>query len=200
MAEAKPMYRAHSEAPVVIFTKLVHPPTGIEMSPTVRGDTLEEAWGALGDFALAKVQQGWIAVASRDGREALQQVRAQQRAEVAKTQKPLPATSPAPVQETRPAKAPPVATDAEAAETDRFAITKIEKELTKTGNPAFRIYGGRWMKYGVRCWPEVAELLEFDLDAMELGQQYDLTTAGLLAVALLNEKGNPQKVVEFVAG
>lgn len=77
----------HNEARVVIFTRLVHPTTSIEMSPTVRGDDLGEAWKALGDFVQAKVEAGWLAAPSRDGVNALRQYK-NDRAAKAKAEQP----------------------------------------------------------------------------------------------------------------
>jgi hypothetical protein len=63
----------HSEAPVVIWTTIVHP-RGLEFNVTVRGNTLEEVHGSLAEYASQKIQAGWIPVTSR-GEDALRKHR-----------------------------------------------------------------------------------------------------------------------------
>jgi len=63
----------HTEAPFVAFTKMVHPSTGLVMSPTWRGNSADEVWAQAKPFLFGKLEEGWIAVPCRDAREALAQ-------------------------------------------------------------------------------------------------------------------------------
>jgi hypothetical protein len=65
----------HTEARVVVFTGIVHPTSGLQMSATVRADSLEEAWDRLGTFMLDKIADGWISAPNRDGIAALNEYR-----------------------------------------------------------------------------------------------------------------------------
>jgi hypothetical protein len=66
-------------------------------------------------------------------------------------------------------------------------IVTIDEE----GNPAYRIKGHPFVKFGVRVWPEV--LPHLGLDPRELRPGPNRFTAQVRA--LLNGEGKPKKVV-----
>jgi len=43
---------------------------------------------------------------------------------------------------------------APAEEKVRFQVEKIAAKMTDSGKNMFKIYGDRWSKFGVTCWPE----------------------------------------------
>lgn len=72
-----------TEAPAVIWTTIIHPTTRLQLSVTARADTLAQAHSDIAKYALAKLEQGWIAAPGRDGQEALRNGKASNRREVA---------------------------------------------------------------------------------------------------------------------
>jgi len=76
-----------------------------------------------------------------------------------------------------------------------FQITHVTPELTKTGKVMLKAYGGRWTKFGVTLWPEVAATMIKDPEQREPGVQ--INTPGLTGRVEFNDKGNPSKVVEL---
>lgn len=81
-------------------------------------------------------------------------------------------------------------------------VTQLSKHV-QDDKEFYRVYGGRYVKYGVRCWPEVAvrfnELMGIALDKMKSGAKYDLAKYDLVAHFILNDKGQPNKV-DYVRG
>lgn len=83
---------------------------------------------------------------------------------------------------------------------------KLSAEVTNNGAPVFKIKGGRMMKSGVTCWPEIAETLAEYLGGwnpvteMTIGQELDITGYSLVALCEPPAAGKkwPGKVVEFV--
>ena len=64
-----------------------------------------------------------------------------------------------------------------------------------TGDKVYwKVQGGKFSQYGVTIWPEVLEAAGFAAD-QDPGQEYDIT--GYTAYYTLNEKGNPNKVVNL---
>ena len=78
-------------------------------------------------------------------------------------------------------------------ETDVFDVVSITVEYTPGGEKRAKVKGGRWAKYGVTCWPEVLEKIDFDLDSADAA---DYPQNGLKAVALMVDN-KPKKVIDF---
>jgi len=79
-----------------------------------------------------------------------------------------------------------------------FQIAHVTPEMTKTGKVMFKAFGGRWMKFGVTLWPEVAATMIKDPEDRPAG--VEIPTPGLLGRVEYNDKGNPSKVVELAKG
>ena len=96
---------------------------------------------------------------------------------------------PAPV-----AKSAPVAQDAQQlVDEDTFVAETITVEYTPGGEKRAKVKGGRWLKYGVTCWPEVLKMppLEWDLDALDAAD-YPVSAGVTAIVMMLDDK--PKKV------
>jgi hypothetical protein len=90
-----------------------------------------------------------------------------------------PAPAPAPI-----VRAPIVQSVSETATGDNLDVQQISRHTTDNGKEYYRVKGGRYMRHGIRCWPEIAATLEtygIVLDDMEMGQAYDLSKFGLVA-------------------
>lgn len=83
------------------------------------------------------------------------------------------------------------------AEYDEFPVETLSVEFTPSGDRRMKAKGGRWKKFGVTVWPEVAALepLEWDLDTLDAADYP--APPGLTAKALM-EDGSPKKVVEWI--
>lgn len=60
----------------------------------------------------------------------------------------------------------------------------------KTGKPVYKIRGGTYQKFGVRCWDEVLPLLGIEASTLKPGPN----AFSAPVIALMGEKG-PQKVI-----
>ena len=81
-------------------------------------------------------------------------------------------------------------------EFDIFPVDKFKIVVSDSGTKFAKVYGGRWQKFGVTVWEEVMEGV-FPIGDMDVGHEFAPPQA-MKAKAILNEKGNPKKVVEFV--
>ena len=81
-------------------------------------------------------------------------------------------------------------------EFDIFPVERIKITVSDTGTKFAKVFGGRWQKFGVTVWEEVMEGV-FPIGDLDVGHEFKPAQA-LKAKAILNEKGNPKKVVEFV--
>ena len=81
-------------------------------------------------------------------------------------------------------------------EYDIFPVERIKITVSDTGTKFAKVFGGRWQKFGVTVWEEVMEGV-FPIGDLDVGHEFKPAQA-LKAKAILNEKGNPKKVVEFV--
>lgn len=64
------------------------------------------------------------------------------------------------------------------------------------GQQYWKVKGGKFSKYGVTVWPEVLEAAGFDIDALNIGQRYNLQ--GYVAYYQMNSENKPHKVTELV--
>lgn len=89
---------------------------------------------------------------------------------------------------------------------ERFLVEEIEAQLTQTQKPKFVVRGGRYRKYGVTAWPEVAIQVDglfsdVHLEDLEIGDDWNAQGRNLYALAEVPEgKEFANKVVEFVVG
>ena len=88
--------------------------------------------------------------------------------------------------------------DDDANEYDIFVVDKLRIESTSTGTKVGKAFGGKWKKFGVMVWPEVMEALIGSIADLDVGQEFGPPKPGTRAKALLNEKGSPSKVVEWL--
>lgn len=77
-------------------------------------------------------------------------------------------------------------------------VSSLTKEFTSSGKPVLKVRGGPFMKYGVFCWLEVAELY-VNLEGMEGGIAYDATPETRYAVCSTKPDGKVGKVLSFQA-
>ena len=84
-------------------------------------------------------------------------------------------------------------------EYDIFDVDEIVMQATPNGKLFGKAKGGKWTKWGVSVWEELltAPPLEWDFDSLSVGVAY-AAPVGLRAKALLNDKGQPSKVVEWL--
>ena len=80
-------------------------------------------------------------------------------------------------------------------EYDIFPVERIKIAVSDSGTKFAKVYGGRWQKFGVTVWEEVMEGV-FPIGDMDVGHEFAPPQA-MKAKAILNEKGNPKKVIEF---
>jgi hypothetical protein len=85
---------------------------------------------------------------------------------------------------------------------DSFDVTNLAMHWTDDHSQWFlRVFGGKYRKYGVRCWPEVAKdfgLYGLDLDALEVvGTQYDVSDFGFVVAFSRNDEGKVSKVTSI---
>lgn len=160
------------EAGGVAWTK-VYAESGAEIVLTSRAVTLIDA---LDDLAAAMkyASQKYRLMSARDYYDRKQ-------AETA------PAPAPAP------AEADPQADVFPGEETERIQVDRFEVQATAKGQPILKVFGGRWSKFGVTCWPETSPV---DLSNYAIGDTWQ-AQPGTFATVLLNEKGNPSKVLAF---
>lgn len=119
-----------------------------------------------------------------------------------KTGNPVPSTPPSPtplsatqstvVESTPPS--PPATGDQASEEGEVIDLDSGTVEMSANGQVTLKVKGGKWGKFGVIAWPEVAGTM-FDLENMAVGQSYDLR--GYKA-RLLMVDGKPKKVLELM--
>jgi hypothetical protein len=69
---------------------------------------------------------------------------------------------------------------------------KVSVEFSPKGEKVARVFGGRFMKFGVKLWPEAAVKVGLNLDALNAGEyQFDKT------VRIMLRDGRPQKVLDL---
>lgn len=114
---------------------------------------------------------------------------------------PPPPPPPPPAPSTLGATSLPLATAEGASAGDVIDVKLMSRHMSDDGEREYyRVKGGRMMKFGVRCWPEVAiTLAAFGIEAptMTLGQTYNLADFDLVAHYIRNEEGKVSKVVKF---
>jgi hypothetical protein len=81
-------------------------------------------------------------------------------------------------------------------ECETFDVTHFNVH-EQDGRRSAKVFGGKYTKYGVTCWPEVMEGIGVNIKAVNLGTDYKLPGGLKKAVVQLNEKGKPQKVIRF---
>ncbi len=72
-----------------------------------------------------------------------------------------------------------------------FQAETVVVTLNEEGQPAYKIKGARFVKFGVRVWPEVLPMLGLDPQKLKPGPN---PYTGVVR-ALLNEEGRPKKVI-----
>ena len=95
------------------------------------------------------------------------------------TTQPAPTTTPAPQSNSQ------VVTNG-----NTFHATKLKIAFSEDGKKKGKMYGGKFEKFGVTLWPEIATTLGFDIDQMSAGEyQIDMVVA-----YAMNDKGQPSKI------
>ena len=111
---------------------------------------------------------------------------------VAREEPPLPPEPPNPPEPVN------VPSDEVGAEYDIFNVDRFKIVVSDGGTKFAKAYGGRWQKFGVTVWEEVMEgVFPFPIGDLDVGYEFAPPQA-MKAKAILNENGNPKKVVEFV--
>ena len=72
-----------------------------------------------------------------------------------------------------------------------FIATTLTIEFNPKGEKSGKLKGGRFEKFGVRLWPEVAKVLGFDLEQYEAGE-YKIEP---ISVRYVEHEGKPSKVI-----
>lgn len=85
---------------------------------------------------------------------------------------------------------PVASADAPNGATAVFMAEKVTLGYDDAGKPIYKVFGGRWQKWGIRCWPETLPLLGIDAATLKPGPN----AFGKAVIALMGEKG-PQKVI-----
>lgn len=75
-----------------------------------------------------------------------------------------------------------------------FRATKLQVKRDDKDQKIGKLKGDRFMKWGVTLWPEMAAEMGFDLESMAVGD-HDIEPINVRYI--LNDKGDPQKVVGF---
>ena len=88
-----------------------------------------------------------------------------------------------------------VPSDEVGAEYDIFNVDKFKIVVSDGGTKFAKVYGGRWQKFGVTVWEEVMEGV-FPIGDLDVGYEFAPPQA-MKAKAILNENGNPKKVVDW---
>lgn len=89
---------------------------------------------------------------------------------------------------------------------EKYAVREIVARTTPNNNPYYAVMGGRYMKYGVTAWPEVAAQVDglFDdvhLEDLAIGESWSAAGRNLFALAEKPaDKEFANKVIEFVIG
>jgi hypothetical protein len=73
----------------------------------------------------------------------------------------------------------------------RLEGESIVVEFSPKGEKSFKIKGKPFTQYGVRVWPEVLEVLGYDLDSLEVGKSYPCNER----LRVLMEDGKARKVI-----
>lgn len=82
----------------------------------------------------------------------------------------------------------------ESSETEVFDVTAYEIAYTPKGQKILKVKGGKWTKFGVTVWPEVAEQSKA-LEGWDSRDAGEYTIGGKLTAVVLMEGGKPKKVV-----
>ena len=95
---------------------------------------------------------------------------------------PAPATtvSPAPVQPISPAQPEPQYAPVEPVLAEAIEVVKIKHTVNDNGKHMLRVFGGKYQKFGLICWPEKLPQ-GFNLEALQVGFEYQPTPAMRLA-------------------
>lgn len=112
-----------------------------------------------------------------------------------------PSSGPPPASSTSP---PPNGGNGTGEETVEFAADVLVAEMTSTGTRRYRVKGSRWGKFGVVCWPEVAEpkleaITGWNPVQLEIAQDWNLKQYGITAVCVKEAgKSGPSKVIDLL--
>ena len=78
-----------------------------------------------------------------------------------------------------------------------FNIDTITHSIDDNGRPAYKGRGHPYSQYGVRIWPEIFVRLGIPIESIVIGEN---PIDPLYVRAVLNEMGNPRKIVGFAPG
>jgi hypothetical protein len=166
------MYEAGFSETIKLFND-----SGAERMVTFRGESYEE-WGKveaeIGKYLDEKKKAGWLLTrpsAPRPQSQQPQQADAQQQ----------PAQQPRPQQAAQPQTGGAQLT---------FHATKFSVQFHPSGKKIGKFHGGKFQKYGVTAWPEVAGPLGFDVETLNPGEY----ACDLEVAYTVNAEDKPQKV------
>lgn len=77
-----------------------------------------------------------------------------------------------------------------------FPLETAEVALTSTGKRHYIVKGGRWRKFGCKCWPEVFESV-FDAAGWDVGSSHTIEP-GMMCHCEPNDKGAPARCLRIV--
>lgn len=75
-----------------------------------------------------------------------------------------------------------------------FTATKLQVKRNDKDEKIGKLKGGKFMKFGVTLWPEMAQEMGWNLEDMTVGD-HDIEPINVRYI--LNDKGDPQKVVGY---
>lgn len=199
-AEEQVLGREHTEAAILAFTTAYF--NGVEWHLTMREGIEGEAVVKFLEnieavTAWLNNRTGWSFQGTQIGR--VEAVKAA--ALPVRTIQPVAPTVAAPIVPTIAPVAAAVQPASDAAAGDQLDVQQISSHVTDNGKEFFRVKGGRYMRHGVRVWPEIAATLEtygIVLADLEMGQAYDISKFGLVALFCRSAEGKISKVIQFV--
>jgi len=174
------------EAPASATVKVVNTTTQMEWLVTVRGYTRYELLQEIAETSKHLADAGFIAFdAYVDQRRA---ERDTERSSKAANLPPMAQPS-APPQGASGRQGQPAPAQRETFQAQTLGAT------TDKGKVYWKVYGGRFSKYGVTIWPETLQAAGYDVENLDPAQTYNL--AGYTATYVCKEDGKPSKVVEL---
>lgn len=177
-----------NEAPAVAFTKVFSVKYGYPVHITVRSTSVVEAFGELYEaLEVIANEYGFSPVENAVKRGAtVSSASPSPSAYASSNQTDAPATV---------ATAPSPAAVGGTGEPGELKVrfSKIVAEYAGKTKIA-KLKGGKWMKFGVKCWPEVAST-KWDLEQMEIGVEYDVDIEGIVQI---DSNDNPVRVTHLI--
>lgn len=159
-----------------------------EMEVNLReGEDLHEAFDVLDRWLTVKV-----GASMKEKGEKIAKRNAPPVAPEAPVAPPMPVAQP--VQQPQPAQHAGMLENLDREDLNEFTLSHA---VTQNGQDYILVKGGKWSKYGVKAWPEVADTISDGWKQWPIGQEYNQPAHIRCAVVELKPDGNPKKVVAF---